>query len=67
MADRPRCYIQHQLARIYILVGEPERALDQLEPLLTIPYYLSPAWLLIDPTFAPLKGNPRFEKLVAGR
>ena len=60
-------YIQHQLARIYLLVGEPEKALDQLEPLLKIPYFLTPAWLRIDPTFAPLKGNPRFEKLVAGR
>jgi len=60
-------YIQHQLVRIYLLVGEPERALDQLEPLLTIPYYLSPGWLRIDPTFTPLKGNPRFEKLVAGK
>ena len=57
-------YIQHQLARIYILLGEPEKALDQLEPLLKIPYYLSPGWLRIDPTFAALKGNPRFEKLV---
>ncbi len=60
-------YNQHQLARIYLLVGEPEKALDQLEPLLKTPYYLSPGWLRIDPTFAPLRGNPRFEKLVAGR
>jgi tetratricopeptide (TPR) repeat protein len=60
-------YIQHQLVRIYLLVGEPAKALDQLEPLLKIPYYLSPGWLRIDPTFAPLKGNPRFERLVAGR
>jgi TolB-like protein/tRNA A-37 threonylcarbamoyl transferase component Bud32/Tfp pilus assembly protein PilF len=60
-------YIQHQLVRIYLLVGEPEKALDQLEPLLKMPYYLSPGWLRIDPTFAPLKGNPRFERLVAGK
>jgi hypothetical protein len=60
-------YIEHQLARIYLLVGEPERALDQLEPLLKMPYNLSPGWLRIDPTFAPLRGNPRFEKFVAGR
>jgi TolB-like protein/Tfp pilus assembly protein PilF len=60
-------YDQHQLARIYLLVGEPDKALDQLEPLLKIPYYLSPGWLRIDPTFAPLKGNPRFERLVAGK
>jgi serine/threonine-protein kinase len=59
-------YQQHQLARIYVLLGEPERALDQLEPLLKIPYYLSPGWLRIDPTFAPLRGNPRFERLAGG-
>jgi TolB-like protein/Tfp pilus assembly protein PilF len=59
-------YVQHQLARIYIVAGEPEKALDRLEPLLKIPYYLSPGWLRIDPNFAPLKGNPRFERLVNG-
>jgi tetratricopeptide (TPR) repeat protein len=59
-------YTQHQLVRIYLLVGEPEKALDQLEPLLKIPYYLSPGWLRIDPTLAPLRGNPRFQRLIAG-
>jgi tetratricopeptide (TPR) repeat protein len=59
-------YNQHQLARIYILVGEPEKALDQLEPLLKIPYYLSPGRLKIDPNFDPLRKNPRFQKLVGG-
>jgi serine/threonine-protein kinase len=56
-------YLQHQLARIYVLVGEPDKALDQLEPLLKIPYYLSPGWLRIDPTFEPLRKHPRFRKL----
>jgi hypothetical protein len=59
-------YFQHQLVRICILVGEPEKALDQLEPLLKIPYYLSPGWLKIDPNFDPLRKNPRFQRLVAG-
>jgi hypothetical protein len=59
-------YFQHQLARIYLLVGEPEKALDHLEPLLKIPYYVSPGWLKIDPNFAPLRGNPRFQRLVNG-
>jgi eukaryotic-like serine/threonine-protein kinase len=59
-------YMQHQLVRIYLLTGELDKALDLLEPLLKIPYSLSPGLLRIDPTFAPLKGNPRFEKLAAG-
>ncbi|MGZ6971214.1 MAG: TPR end-of-group domain-containing protein, partial [Thermoanaerobaculia bacterium] len=58
-------YLQHQLARTYILTGEPEKAIDQLEHVLKVPYYVSPAWLKVDPNFDPLRGNPRFEKLVA--
>ena len=58
-------YVQHQLVRIYVLVGEPEKALDALEALLKVPYWLSPAWLRIDPNFDPLRKNPRFQKLVS--
>jgi TolB-like protein/thioredoxin-like negative regulator of GroEL len=57
-------YYRHLLARIYVLAGEQERALDQLESLLKLPYYLSPGWLSVDPTFDPLRSNPRFERLV---
>jgi len=60
-------YIQHQLVRIYLLVGEPEQALDNLEPLLRMPYVLSAGWLRVDPNFASLRGNPRFERLAAGK
>ncbi len=57
-------YLQQQLVRIYILVGEPDKAMDRLEPLLKMPYFLSPAWLRIDPNYGPLRSNPRFRKLV---
>jgi serine/threonine-protein kinase len=59
-------YLEHQLVRIYLLVGETDKALDHLEPLLKAPYHLSPGWLRIDPAFAGLKGNPRFDRLMTG-
>ncbi|HTI37203.1 MAG TPA: protein kinase, partial [Vicinamibacterales bacterium] len=57
-------FTQHQLVEVYILVGEQEKALDALEPLLKMPYLLSPGWLKIDPAFDPLRRNPRFQKLL---
>jgi len=56
--------MQKTLVEIYLLLGENEKALAWLEPLLKIPFYLSPGWLRIDPTFAPLRGNPRFAQLL---
>ncbi len=60
-------YYLHQLVRIEIEVGEYEKAIDHLEQLLKIPYFVTPAWLRIDPNFDPLRKNPRFQKLVAGK
>ncbi len=57
-------YNLHQVIRIYVVLGEREKALDRLEQLLRIPYYLSPGWLSIDPNFDRLRGHPRFEKLL---
>jgi DNA-binding SARP family transcriptional activator/TolB-like protein len=57
-------YVQLQLVRIYLLVGEPEKALDQLEPLLQVPFFVSRDWLRIDPTFDPIREDPRFMRLV---
>jgi serine/threonine protein kinase/Tfp pilus assembly protein PilF len=58
-------YIEQLLVRIYMLAGDKQKALDHLEPLLKVPYHLSPGWLRIDPTFAPLRGEPRFQKMVS--
>ena len=55
-----------QMVRIQIVLNRPDEAMDGLENLLKKPTYVTRKWLMIDPLFAPLKGNPRFEKLVGG-
>jgi tetratricopeptide (TPR) repeat protein len=56
-------FVMTRLAEIYTLVNEPEHALDTLEPLLTIPSWISPAELRSDPTWVPLRTHPRFADL----
>ena len=58
-------YFQYQMSRVYIQCDQPDRALDLIERFIAEPGMFTPAWLRIDPSFAPLKGNPRFERLAA--
>jgi hypothetical protein len=41
--------------------------MDRLATLLKVPYFLSPAWVGIDPSMAPLREHPRFKALRAQR
>src|SRR5688500_2637634 len=56
-------YYQQLAAPACLALGDHERALDLLEPLLKMPYFLSPGWLRIDPSFAALRGNARFRRM----
>ena len=58
-------YYQQLMARIYMMTGEQDKAVDLLETILKEPYFMTPAWLSVDPTRAPLKANPRFQRLIA--
>jgi eukaryotic-like serine/threonine-protein kinase len=58
-------YVRWQLIRISLALGDTEDAITRLEDLVKRPYFITPAWLRIDPTFRSLKGNPRFERLIA--
>jgi TolB-like protein/tRNA A-37 threonylcarbamoyl transferase component Bud32/tetratricopeptide (TPR) repeat protein len=58
-------YCRHVMARLYVAIGDHPHALAQLDTLLANPYMISPAWLTIDPAWAPLKGDPHFARLIA--
>jgi len=53
------------MAQIYTMIGEYDKALDELDYLMSIPSLCSPAYLRADPIFAPLKDLPRFSQLAA--
>jgi hypothetical protein len=57
-------YLLHQLARIYTLTGDYDRAIATLDSLLRIPYLISAGWLRIDPTFTPLHKLSSFQRLL---
>ncbi len=53
------------LAQIYVVLGDRRRALDHLAAALTEPGGVSRAWLRIDPTWKSLRGDSRFDRLLA--
>ena len=60
-------YSRYLLARIYLLAGEPEKAMDRIEEILKVPDFFSPAWIRIDPTLAGLKRSARYREVVGPR
>ncbi|HST30642.1 MAG TPA: FlgO family outer membrane protein [Chthoniobacterales bacterium] len=57
--------LQTRLIEIYAQAGEINRALDALEQGVHNPYAPEYGSLKLDQVWDPLRGNPRFEKLVA--
>ena len=50
-------------AAVEARVGDKDAAIDRIRYLLSIPSYLSPGLLRIDPFWTPLREDPRFRKL----
>jgi serine/threonine protein kinase/Tfp pilus assembly protein PilF len=57
-------YRVRDLALIYVMVGEFDLAIEQIEYLLSIPGPLSIPSLRLDPAWVPLRDHPRFKKLL---
>jgi tetratricopeptide (TPR) repeat protein len=55
---------KQELAFIYTQVGEYDAALDQIEELLSMPSWLSVAFLELDPWWDKLREHPRYQVMV---
>lgn len=53
------------LAQVYTWTGENEQAIALLDRLLQMPGYLSYGYLRVDPSWDPLRGDPRFAEFLA--
>jgi hypothetical protein len=53
------------LALVHTWTGERDKALDQLETVATIPKGPTYGGLLLNPCWDSLRGDPRFDKIVA--
>ena len=58
-------YMELQAARVYLAGGQFDRAMDHLEKIVALKSFITPGYLRVDPMFKPLRGNARFEKLLA--
>ena len=52
------------LAQVYTWSGEHDRAIEVLQKLVSIPSYINYGRLKLHPMWNPLRGDPRFEKIV---
>ena len=59
-------YNRLQLVRIYLATGEDDAAIGEIGTLLGMRGFISREWLMLDPLFDQVRGDPRFVKLVGG-
>jgi len=53
------------LAEVYAWSGDRDRAIEVVQKLVTMPGYTNYGRLKLHPLWAPLRGDPRFDKIVA--
>jgi serine/threonine-protein kinase len=57
-------YRTKDMAQIYLMIGDQDRAIDELEHLLSVPGFFSAGYLKVDPTWNAIRNHPRFQALL---
>lgn len=58
--------VLYEAAAVFARIGRAERALELLEELMSIPSGYTGRYIALDPSFDPIRGEPRFSAVVAG-
>ena len=58
-------YYYYVAARAAVVARNHSKAIAWLRESRSRRYFASPAWIRLDPSFAPLRGDPAFEKMLA--
>jgi hypothetical protein len=56
--------VLQSLAQVYTWTGETDQALELLRQLLAMPGYITYGYLRVDPSWDPLRSDPRFNKFL---
>ena len=54
----------YDLISIYVIVGDLDAAIEQVEYVLSVPGWLTVKWLELDPFMAPFRDDPRIRRLI---
>ncbi|MGH7512390.1 MAG: protein kinase domain-containing protein [Gemmatimonadales bacterium] len=57
-------YTRYLLTRIYLLAGQPDKAMERIEAMLRVPDLITASWVRIDPTLARLRESARYREVV---
>jgi|SRR5687767_5258708 len=59
-------YLTYVAARTALVAGDKGKAFELLSESMRLRYFVTPAWLRIDPTWNAVRDDPRFARIVSG-